>query len=59
MWERTVELAFRINMDSCDQILDQQIPYQVVNQVGRVFEFSGRSLNRHEGTGLAPCYSSN
>lgn len=34
-------MAFRINMEFCDQTLNQQILYQIVNQGWRVFEFSG------------------
>ena len=34
-------IAFRINLEFCDQMLDQQKVYQVVNQHGRLSEFLG------------------
>jgi len=52
-------IAVGFNMDFCDQMLDQQVLYQVVNQVGRGFDLCGSTLHWYEGTGLAPGYSSN
>lgn len=34
-------IAFRINLEFCDQMLEQQKVYQVVNQHGRPSEFLG------------------